>query len=397
MDGIMNLQINTLLAIILGGGWLFSRLFSKIKMPPVLGMVIFGMICSVTIRPYSDPVIYELEPCLKSFALIVILLRAGLGIHREVLKKVGKSALLMAFIPCLVEGTALIFTIRYFFGFSWEISGLTAFMLSAVSPAVVIPSMLDLKNRGHKEVPTIIMAGASADDVLAITLFSVFLGLSTNSETSAANAVLFVPISLIVGIGSGIITGLFLGAWFKHHHEKIRATEKTLIILIFATLLVETGNLLHFAALLGIMTCGFILLERHEKIANELANKLSHIWIIAEIILFVLIGFSLDISVAYKAGLKGLIVISIGLLFRAAGVILASSFSSLNYKERIFCAIAYMPKATVQAALGGVALANGIPSGSEILAIAVISILFTAPAGLLGIRFFSKRLLKEPY
>ncbi|MDA3899245.1 MAG: cation:proton antiporter [Spirochaetes bacterium] len=392
----MTLQINTILIIILGGGWVFSRIFAKMKLPPVLGMVIFGIICSVTIQPFTHEILWQLAPYLKSFALIVILLRAGLGIQKTVLQKVGATAIAMAFIPCIIEGAALTLLLRHLFGFSWSVSGLTAFMLAAVSPAVVIPSMLELKDRGHSEVPTIIMAGASIDDVFAITLFSVFLGLSTSGDASVSRAIISVPISLILGIVAGTATGLLLGRYFKKHHEKLRATEKTLIILVFATLLVQIGDIYHFAALLGIMSCGFVLLEKHEAIAHELSSKLSKIWIIAEIILFVLIGFSLDVKVAYDAGLKGIALICVGLLFRSFGVFLATMFSGLSFKERLFCMIAYVPKATVQAALGGVALSHGIAEGKTILAIAVIAILFTAPIGLFGIRFFSKRLLGNP-
>ena len=388
------IQINFIFALILGGGWLFGKLFAKIKLPSVLGMVIFGILCSLFLKKYTPEILWEIAPFLKSFALIVILLRAGLGIKREVLKRVGITAILMAFIPCIIEGTALMVLFHFVFKFNWFVSGLTGFMLAAVSPAVIVPSMLELKKEGHNEVPTIVMAGASIDDVFAITIFTVFLGLSNSESVNIIKTVLSIPISLIIGISSGLILGFALSFYFKKRHEKIRATEKALLLLVFGTLLVQVGDHFHFASLLGIMTAGFIMLERHEVVAHEMSEKFSKIWIFAEIILFVLIGYSLDITTGLQAGLKGLFVIVIGLFFRSAGVLISTLFSKLNVKERLFCVIAYLPKATVQAALGGVALSYGLKEGNIILAIAVLAILFTAPLGLFGIKYLGRMLLK---
>lgn len=396
----MQFEFSVIFAFILAGGWLSGILFKKITLPPILGMVVCGIAFSIFLKPHTPSVVWDLSPYLKSFALIVILLRAGLGIRRSTLKKVGRVALLMAFVPCIVEGTALTFLFHFFFNFNYPVAGITGFMLAAVSPAVIVPSMLDLKNRARgkkNEVPTIILAGASVDDVFAITIFSLFLGLAQPLEGDPSftifASILSVPFSIVVGILSGLIVGFFLSFIFKRHYVTIRATEKTLIILVASMLLVQVGDSLHFAALLGLMTVGFILLEREEKVAHELSEKLSKIWIFAEIILFVLIGFSLDIPTALGAGLKGIAIIAVGLLFRSLGVFIATIQSHLTFKERIFCMIAYIPKATVQAALGGVALSQGIPEGNTILAIAVVSILFTAPLGLIGIRYFSDILL----
>ena len=189
---------------------------------------------------------------------------------------------------------------------------------------------------------------------------------------------------------------MLLVTWFRRHYEKIRATEKTLILLTAALLLVEVGGRLQVAALLGVMTLGFLLLERAEHVAHELSHKLARIWVFAQIVLFVLIGFSVDPAVAIAAGLRGLAVLAIGLAFRSLGVVLATAGSPLSRKERIFCMIAYLPKATVQAALGGVALSRGIPEGEVILALAVLSIVVTAPLGLILIRSLAPRLLDVP-
>lgn len=392
-----SIPFNVLFAIVLAGGWLSGRLFAKMKLPTILGMVVFGVVCAITAKSAAPPVFWELEPYLKSFALIVILLRAGLGIKRKTLRKIGGTAFRMSVIPCLTEGTALTVLFHLIFGFDWTVSALTAFMIAAVSPAVVVPSMLDLKEKGRgkkNEVPTLILAGASIDDVFAITLFTVFLGLAAGGTVNITMAALSVPLSIFAGIAAGAVAGYLLSFFFSRHHESIRATEKTLILLVCGTLLVSVGDYLHFAALLGLMTAGFVILERHEKIAHELSRKLSKIWVFAEIILFVLIGYALDPAVALEAGGKGVMVIALGLVFRSLGVFIATERSPLSWRERLFCAIAYLPKATVQAALGSVALSRGIPGGNTILAIAVVSILFTVPLGLLGIRFFGNRLLK---
>lgn len=389
--------LNILFAIVLAGGWLSGRIFAKIKLPSILGMVVFGVICAITAKSAAPQVFWELDPFLKSFALIVILLRAGLGIRKHTLKQIGKTAFRMSFIPCISEGMALTVLFHLIFGFGWTVSALTAFMIAAVSPAVVVPSMLELKEKGRgkkNEVPTLVLAGASIDDVFAITLFTVFLGLAAGGAVNIPAAVLSVPISIIAGIAAGIAAGYLLSFFFSRHHTSIRATEKTLILLVCGTLLVSVGDSLHFAALLGLMTAGFVILERHETIAHELSRKLAKIWVFAEIILFVLIGYALDPVVALEAGGKGVMIIALGLVFRSLGVFIATARSPLSWRERLFCAIAYLPKATVQAALGSVALTRGIPEGKTILAIAVVSILFTAPLGLLGIRFFGNRLLK---
>lgn len=410
----MALSFNLSFAILLAGGWLSGRLFKKIGLPGVMGMVVFGILCSVWLKPYASPLVGELAPSLKSFALIVILLRAGLGIGTGTLKTVGLTAALMSSIPCLFEGMALTALLHFLIGFPWDVAGLTGFMLAAVSPAVVVPSMLELiaEGRGKRHaVPTVVLAGASADDVFAITLFSVFLGLARDrlaaggaaaaeaanggvSLLSVAKSLAGIPVSLIVGVLAGLAAGYVVSRAFERFHASIRATEKALLLIVGASLLVQIGDALHFAALIGIMAAGFVILARHEEIAHELASKLSKVWVFAEIVLFVLIGFSLDPARALEAGPWALGIIAGGLAFRSLGVFVATAFSPLTAGERLFCAIAYLPKATVQAALGGVALSFGIPEGQTVLAVAVVAILFTAPLGLIGIRLTARRLLK---
>ncbi len=392
------MSLNITILLILGGGWISGKLFSRIKLPSVLGMTVLGILISVFIKDQIPGVLWDIAPFLKSLALIVILLRAGLGIKKSVLKKVGKAALFMAFIPCLFEGTALTLLFYFFTPFNFFTSALTASLLSAVSPAVVVPSMLNLKDAGYgekKEVPTLILAGASLDDVFAITLFTMFLGLLTGNGQGVGLTLLSIPLSIAGGVVSGITIGLLLSFYFKKYHDRLKATEKALIILTISLFLFQIGEWLHIAALLGVMTAGFVVLEKAEHAAHETARQLNGAWIFAEIILFVIIGCSVDVNVAMEAGLKGVLIILGGLLFRSFGVLVATIGSGLNFNERVFCIISYLPKATVQAALGAIALERGLPYGKEILAFAVLAIVITAPLGLLGINLFGPKLLER--
>lgn len=394
------MPLNLLIVAILLGGWLAGRLFTRLGLPTVLGMVVWGALFAALFREKIPPLLGQVDGFLKSFALIVILLRAGLGISKATLQKSGRAAILMSFVPCVVEGGALTFVFHLLFGFSWEVAGLTGFLLAAVSPAVVVPSMLALMEEGYgrkNEVPTVVLAGASADDVFAITIFSVFLQAATSGDAALGKVLVSIPLSLLLGIVPGVLLGLVLVWIFRKQFTTIRATEKALILMMIAVVLVQVGDWLHSAALLGVMTIGFILLEKEEKVAHELAHKFARLWVVAEILLFVLIGMAVDLKIALGAGLKGLLAISIGLVFRVFGVFLATMGTTLTTRERLFCAIAYIPKATVQAALGGAALAAGVAEGATVLAIAVLAIVFTAPLGLVGIKVFGKRLLDTEF
>lgn len=390
------MPLNLLIVAILLGGWLAGRLFTRCGLPTVLGMVVWGAVFAMLFRAHIPPLLGQVDGLLKSFALIVILLRAGLGIRMDALRRVGMAAVLLGFVPCLIEGGALTVLFRFVFDFSWPVAGLAAFVLAAVSPAVVVPSMLALMEKGYgrkNEVPATVLAGASLDNILAITVITVFLQAATSGDVPVGKVLLGIPLSLLLGILPGILLGFFLVWFFRHQFTSIRATEKALILLMIAMVLVQVGNWLQSAALLGVMTIGFILLEKEERVAHELSHKFARLWVVAEILLFVLIGMAVDLRAALEAGLKGLLVITIGLVFRSLGVLLSTLGSRLTIKERLFCVVAYLPKATVQAALGGAALAAGIPGGATILAVAVLAIVFTTPLGLVGLKFSGKRLL----
>lgn len=384
------------LAIIITVGLIFNKLFKAIKLPGLLGMLILGIIVGPNMLDLISKDILTISSDLRKIALIVILLRAGLGINRSTLKKVGKTALKMSFLPCVIEGVTIAFVSKYILNISFIEAGMLGFIIAAVSPAVVVPQMLELINKGKgKEngVPTIILAASSIDDVFAITIFSTFLGLYGGSNISISGKLLSIPISILLGGGIGILTALLLIGIFKKFH--LRDTEKTLIILasgMFLTSLEDIfKNIVPIASLLGVMVVGFILLDKYPKVANRISEKFNKVWVFAEILLFVLVGAQVDVKVIVHSGLLGLLVLFIGLVARSIGVYISLMGSNLNLKEKIFCIISFMPKATVQAAMGAVPLASGVASGNLILAIAVLSIVVTAPLGAVGIKYYGDK------
>lgn len=389
----------TSLGIIIMLGLLANLIFTKMKLPGLLGMLILGVI----LGPYGfnllEPSLLNTSADFRKIALIIILLRAGIGISREDLNKVGKTAIKMSCIPGLVEGFFIAFASIKFLGFTFIQGGILGFILAAVSPAVVVPQMLSFMERRigtNKGIPTLILAGASIDDVFAITIFSTFLGLYSGNHVNIGIKLLGIPISIVLGIGAGAIIGFFMVRVFKKYH--IRDTKKVLLIIGASILLTALENLLknkiEIAGLLGVMTIGFIILEKMPQVGKRLGLKLNKIWIFAEILLFVLVGAQVNIGVAINAGVVGIAVILIGLIGRSLGVLISLVGTNLNWRERVFCIIAYLPKATVQAAIGAVPLSLGVVSGEIILAIAVLSILITAPLGAIAISFSSTRLLK---
>lgn len=387
------------LAIIVLLGLGANKLFEKLKLPGLLGMLIVGVI----IGPYGvnilQPGIINVSGDLRKIALIIILLRAGFGINKKDLKRVGTTALKMSCIPGLIEGFFIAFASIKFLNFTFIQGGILGFIIAAVSPAVIVPSMLRLMENGwgtKKGIPTLILAGASIDDVFAITIFSGFLGLYSGSNMNIGLQILNIPISILIGIIMGLIVGIILVKVFEKYH--IRDTKKVLLIIGLSIFLTELENTLktkvEIASLLGVMTMGFIIVEKIPHVGKRLGAKLNKIWVFAEILLFVLVGAEVNINVALDAGKVGIIVILIGLLGRSIGVVISILGTDLNWKERLFCVIAYVPKATVQAAIGAVPLSLGVASGDVILAIAVLSIIITAPLGAIGINLTAEKLLK---
>ena len=395
---LVNLAIVVILALVA------RALLEKIKIPGIIGMILIGIILGPYCLNIIDPHILNNELAiskdLRTAALIVILIRAGLGISKETLNKVGGPAATMSCIPGLCEGGTITIVAHYLIGMNWVMAGILGFIIAAVSPAVVVPQMLDLKERGfgkNKEIPTLILAGASVDDVFAITIFSSLMGMATGATGRIAMKLAGIPISIITGILIGAILGFCLHYIFKLIH--MRATQKAILFMVIAVLFnnVEHLELFPLASLLGIMTIGFVILEKDSKIAKELAAKFNKIWVLAEVILFVMIGAAVNIKVMFHAGIIGLAIIIIGLMARSTGVYLALIGSKLNKNEKLFCAFAYLPKATVQAAIGAIPLSQNLEYGETILAIAVLSIIVTAPLGSFLIRLSGHRLLEPSY
>ncbi|WP_315116007.1 cation:proton antiporter [uncultured Clostridium sp.] len=389
----------TSLAIIILLGLLTNALFTRLKMPGLLGMLILGVI----IGPYGFNLIQSdimnVSADFRKIALIIILLRAGFGISRDDLRKVGRTALKMSCIPGLIEGFFIAFASTKLLGFSFIQGGMLGFIIAAVSPAVVVPQMINFMEKGigtNKGIPTLILAGASIDDVFAITIFSTFLGLYSGNHVNIGVKILGIPISILLGVASGIIIGFILIWMFKKYH--IRDTKKVLLILGSSILLTALESLLknkiEIAGLLGVMTIAFIILEKMPHVGKRLAMKFNKIWVFAEILLFVLVGAQVNIKVALEVGGVGIAVILIGLLGRSIGVIISVLGTELNWKERFFCVISYIPKATVQAAIGAVPLSLGVASGDLILALSVLSILITAPLGAIAINLSAMKLLE---
>ena len=390
------------LALIILLGILFNYLFNKLKLPGLLGMLLLGII----IGPYSlnliDESLLTISADLRKIALIIILLRAGFGINRCELKSIGKSALKMSCIPGILEGFSIAIAATFLLDFTFIQGGILGFIIAAVSPAVVVPQMINLLNlkRGtDKNIPTLILAAASIDDVFAITLMTVFMGLYGGHNINIAGQFLGIPISIFLGIGLGFVISLILIKTFKL--LTLNNTQKVLIVLasaIFITYL-ETvlAHIVTIASLLGVMTLSFILMDKEPVISTSLSESFNKIWVLAEILLFVLVGAQVNISIALKAGIIGTLLIVIGLIFRSLGVWISLINTNLNTKEKLFCIISYIPKATVQAAMGSVPLSMGVASGDIILAISVVSILITAPIGAISISLSSKKLLKSNF
>lgn len=389
----------TSLGIILILGLITNTVFTRLKMPGLLGMLLLGVGIGPYVLDWINPDLLRVSADFRLMALIIILLRAGLGISREKLNSVGSTAIKLSCIPGVIEGFSIACISTVVLGFSFVQGGILGFIIGAVSPAVVVPQMLLLTEKGlgtKKGIPTLILAGASIDDVFAITIFTTFLGLYSGSHVNIGIQLLNIPISIILGIILGFIIGLIMIKVFERYH--IRTTKKVLLILGAAILLTALEDVLkdkiEIAALLGVMSIGFIILEKKPEVAKKLATKFNKIWIFAEILLFVLVGSQVDVSVALDAGAKGIVVIFVGLIGRSIGVLISTAGTNLNSKERLFCVISYTPKATVQAAIGAVPLALGVKSGDIMLAVAVLSILVTAPLGAVGIKVSSKKLLE---
>ena len=387
------------LSLILILGFSLSGIFNRLRLPGLLGMILTGIILGPYALNLISPDILDISSDLREIALIIILTRAGLNIDIKDLKKVGRPAILMCFVPALFEITAVTLLAPLFFNISYIEAAIMGSVLAAVSPAVIVPRMIHLIDSGYgkdKSIPQLIMAGASVDDIFVIVLFASFMGMYGGEGFNPAS-LLLVPVSIISGMGLGIISGFIFVKVFKAIH--VRDTVKVLIMLSIAFLFVSLEDFIKpyfpVSGLLAVMAFSATILSTYEVLAKRITGKFSKIWVAAEVLLFVLVGAAVDISYLKGAGIASIVFILSALVFRIAGVNVSLLGTSLDKKERIFCSIAYLPKATVQAAIGAVPLAAGVGAGNLILTVAVVAILISAPLGAIGVDNTYKKLLHK--
>lgn len=385
------------IAYIILFGLVGSLIFKKLNLPPLIGMLIAGILIGPNFLNLLDTSLLEISSSIRKVALIIILTRAGLGLDLDSLKRNGRPALLLSFIPATFELIAITIFAPMFFNITYLEAAILGTVLAAVSPAVIVPRMLKLKEQGYKDIPEMILAGASIDDIYVIVLFTTFTGLALGNDVSIL-AYINIPISIILGIIVGIISALILNQLFKH--LELASVMKVFVVLAFSFILVsiEDGlnTLITFSSLISIMAIGITLSKINKELTKELSNIYAKLWIIGEIFLFVLVGAIVNLKYAYNIGILALLIIIIGLLFRMCGTFTCLLKTKFNHKERLFCMMAYLPKATVQASIGPLALAMGLSSGELVLSFAVLSIIFTAPLGAILIdKTYQKLLTKD--
>ena len=389
----------TSIAIILLFGLLVGWIFSKVKLPSLLGMIIVGIVLSPHCLNLVDDSILTISGDLRQIALVIILTRAGLSLNFSDLKKVGRPAILMCFVPACIEMVGTIIFAPLLLDVSILDAAIIGSVMAAVSPAVVVPRMIRLIEDGYgtdKSIPQLILAGASVDDVFVIVVFTALTTLASTGEVSAISFIQ-IPTSILLGVLLGGVVGTILVWFFKRFH--IRDSIKVLIILSVSFLLLELQNRLEgivpVSGLLAIMSVGIIINQKYDVLAKRLSVKYNKLWLGAEIFLFVLVGIAVDLKYALAAGIVVILLVILALVFRMMGVVISLVKTKLNKKERLFCAVAYTPKATVQAALGTVPLVMGLSCGEIVLTVAVISILITAPFGAICIDNLYKKLLSK--
>ena len=391
----MLLSISLILLVGMSVGWICK----KMKLPSLLGMLITGIVLGPYMLNLLDDSILGISAELRKIALIIILTRAGLGLDLSGLKKIGRPAVLMCFVPASLELLGILLIAPKLLGISMLEAAILGAVLAAVSPAVVVPRMVKLMEEGYgvrEGIPQLILAGASVDDVYVIVLFSTFLGMIQGESASAIHFI-NIPISIFLGVGIGFLIGVILAYYLKKVH--IRDTSKVLIILSISLLLVVLEDHLTipitFSALIAIMFIGIGLQKKREVVARRLSVKYGKLWVAAEVFLFVLVGATVNIGYLSKVGVKALVVIAVALIFRMFGVFLCLLGTSLDKKERLFAMMAYTPKATVQAAIGGIPLSLGLACGDIVLTVAVLAIVLTAPAGAFAMDLSYKKFLKK--
>ena len=387
------------LALVFLGGLLAGEVFRRLRLPPLLGMLLVG----IAFGPYAlgllDDSLLAISADLRKIALIIILTRAGLSLDIGDLRKVGRSAVLLCFVPATFEIVGTVILAPRLLGVSVLEAAIIGSVIAAVSPAVVVPRMLRLMDEGYgsgQGIPQMILAGASVDDVYVIVLFSSFTSLASGGTLSPLDFVR-IPTSLVLGIAAGVLCGLALAWWFSHVHMRDSIKVVVFLALSFVLVTIEdhcTG-IIGFSGLLAVMSMGIMLGQRIPVVSKRLSAKYDRLWVGAELLLFVLVGAMVNIAYVAYAGVAAILLILGAMVFRMAGVFASVLGTKLNGKERAFCMLAYTPKATVQAAIGGVPLAMGLACGETVLTVAVLAILITAPFGAIAIDCTYKKWLQR--
>ena len=376
-------------------GWLVTRL----RLPSLLGMLLTGILLGPYVLNLLDDSILGISADLRQLALIIILTRAGLSLNIEDLKKVGRPAVLLCFVPACFEMVGMIVLAPRLLGLSVLDAAILGAVIAAVSPAVIVPKMLRLMELGYgarNSIPQMLLAGASVDDVFVIVMFTAFTGLAQGGTVSPTTFVQ-IPVSIVTGIAVGLAAGIAFGAVYRRIH--VRDSVKVVVLLSLSFLFVALENavkgIVPFSGLLAVMSCGIAINRRRPELAARLSGKYNRLWVAAEVLLFVLVGATVDIGYAAAAGAAAVLVVLGALVFRMAGVFVCLLRTPLSAKERLFCMIAYTPKATVQAAIGSVPLSMGLGCGQIVLTVAVLAILITAPLGAFSIDLTYRRLLGQ--
>ena len=393
------------LSLIFLVGLAMGAICQKLKMPRIIGMLVTGIVLGPYVLDFLDPSILSISSELRKLALIIILLKAGLSLDLKDLKKAGRPAILMSFVPATCEIAGYILFAPLLLGINRIEAAVMGAVLGAVSPAVVIPRMVMLMEEKYgtkKAIPQMIMAGASCDDIFVIVLFTTFLSMAQGGSADIIDFV-NIPVSIVLGILLGAVTGYGLYLFFETsyaHKHCVRNSTKVIIVLGFSMLLVSVEGWLEgkvsVSGLLAVVSMACVIkIKSTAFVSKRLSEKFGKLWIAAEVVLFVLVGAAVDIRYTLSAGIAAVFMIFIALIFRTVGVLICTIKTKLNMKERIFCVIAYLPKATVQAAIGSVPLAAGLACGRIILSVAVLAIIITAPLGALGIDNTYKKLLEK--
>lgn len=397
----------TSLAYIFLVGLSMAAICQKLKLPRIIGMLITGIVLGPYVLDLLDSNILMISSELRQMALIIILIKAGLSLNISDLKKVGRPAIMMSCVPASCEILGYFLFAPYLLGVTHIEAAVMGAVLGAVSPAVVVPKMVGLMDGRYgtqKSIPQLILAGASCDDIFVIVLFTTFVSMAQGGQVHVLDFV-NIPVSIVLGIALGAIVGYLLSLFFEMayaHENCVRNSTKVIIVLgvSFLLMAIETWleNIVSVSGLLAVVSMACVLKVKSVAfVSKRLSEKFGKLWIAAEVILFVLVGAAVDIRYTLGAGLAAVLMIFISLAFRALGVLLCMVKTNLNWKERLFCVIAYMPKATVQAAIGSVPLAMGLSCGQIVLSVAVLAILITAPLGAIGMDLTYSRLLEKEH